>query len=160
MLTVPIFKLRASSSPLGQQVGVVYIDDARRHNLGYGVAFRVVLSGTGLPDGPHGFHLHEKPDLRATRKGGELVTAGAAGPHYDPAQTGTHRGPYGSGHPGDLPRVHSVGGDIDDLVVAPRLMLADCFGRAIIVHLGGDNYTDSPPNGGGKARALGGVIIV
>ena len=32
------------------------------------------------------------------------------------------------------------------------------MGRALIIHLGGDNYTDNPPNGGGKARVIGGII--
>ena len=159
MITVPIFRLRAKANPLGRQVGVVYLDDARRHSMGHGVVFRVILQDSGLSEGEHGFHLHEHPDLRPTRKQGKIVVAGAAGGHFDPGGTGTHLGPYGRGHLGDLPKIYADrSGNVDDLVVAPRLRLGDCYGRALVVHRGGDNYSDHPPNGGGEARVLGGVI--
>jgi Cu-Zn family superoxide dismutase len=159
VITVPIFRLRAKANPLGRQVGVIYVDDAMQHGLGRGVVFRVLMKGSGLSEGDHGFHLHEFPDLRPSRKKGKTVTGGSAGSHYDPQNTGSHRGPYRRGHLGDLPRIYADRhGNVDDLVVAPRLRLADCFGRSLIVHRGGDNYTDNPPNGGGEARVIGGVI--
>ena len=44
-------------------------------------------------------------------------------------------------------------------VVAPRLKLADVKGLAIMVHAGGDNYSDSPkPLGGGGERIACGLI--
>ncbi len=39
-----------------------------------------------------------------------------------------------------------------------RYALADIQGRAIVIHEGGDNYTDSPENGGGKGRIACGVV--
>ena len=42
-------------------------------------------------------------------------------------------------------------------VVAPRLKTADLRGRALIVHAGGDTYSDTPPLGGGGARIACGV---
>jgi len=44
-------------------------------------------------------------------------------------------------------------------LLAPRLKLADVQGRAIMVHAGGDNYSDEPqPLGGGGERIACGVI--
>jgi Cu-Zn family superoxide dismutase len=44
-------------------------------------------------------------------------------------------------------------------VIAPNLKLADVKGRAIMIHAGGDNYSDQPaPLGGGGARIACGVI--
>ena len=44
-------------------------------------------------------------------------------------------------------------------VVAPRVRLSDLPGRALIVHAGGDNYSDEPAAlGGGGARVACGVV--
>ena len=44
-------------------------------------------------------------------------------------------------------------------VVAPRLTLDDVFGRALVIHEGGGNYSDVPlPNSGG-ARLGCGVVV-
>ena len=44
-------------------------------------------------------------------------------------------------------------------LIAPRLKLADVQGLAIMVHAGGDNYSDDPkPLGGGGDRIACGVI--
>ena len=43
-------------------------------------------------------------------------------------------------------------------VVAPRLSTADLRGKALVVHAGGDTYSDTPPLGGGGARIACGVI--
>ena len=42
-------------------------------------------------------------------------------------------------------------------VVAPRLRTTDLRGRALIVHAGGDTYSDVPPLGGGGARIACGI---
>jgi Cu-Zn family superoxide dismutase len=43
--------------------------------------------------------------------------------------------------------------------VAPQLKLADVTGHAIIIHEGGDNFSDKPkPNGGGGNRIACGVV--
>ncbi len=61
---------------------------------------------------------------------------------------------------GDLPAlVVDNNGVATTAVIAPRLKLADIQGRAIMIHAGGDNYSDSPlPLGGGGARIACGVI--
>jgi Cu-Zn family superoxide dismutase len=56
------------------------------------------------------------------------------------------------GHKGDLPLLKGNAGGIEETVVAPRLKLADVRGRSLMIHEGGDNYSDSPENGGGKRR--------
>jgi len=43
--------------------------------------------------------------------------------------------------------------------LAPRLKLDDIHGRAIMIHAGGDNYSDIPlPSGGGGTRIACGII--
>ncbi|MGC8121107.1 superoxide dismutase [Cu-Zn] SodC [Marinobacter sp. VGCF2001] len=115
----------------------------------------------GLAPGVHGFHLHENPDCSPVEKDGKVTPAGAAGGHYDPQNTRQHKGPFDkSGHLGDLPRLH-VGqeGENAQTNIAPRLQLSDFKGRALVIHGGGDNYSDSPqPLGGGGVRIACGVI--
>jgi Cu-Zn family superoxide dismutase len=116
---------------------------------------------TGLPPGEHGFHVHENPDCGNTAKDGKKGPAVAAGDHYDPERTGTHRGPHvPRGHLGDLPVlvVRSDGSSTDKLL-APRLKVADLRGRSLLIHAGGDNFADQPaPSGGGAERIACGVF--
>ena len=130
----------------GGRLGTVTLEE----EAGGGVRFAPDLDGI-LPAGGHGFHAHVNPDCGS---GGQ-----AAGGHYDPANTGVHEGPEGNGHLGDLPRLTSDGGRVTTAVVAPRLALSDLYGRALVIHEGGDNYSDSPaPLGGGGARLACGVV--
>ena len=104
-----------------------------------------------LPAGIHGFHIHEKPDC------GSKGTA--AGGHYDPEKTESHQGPYGKGHLGDLPVLYVDKNSQATLpTLAPRLKVSDLKGRSLMIHAGGDNYSDNPPLGGGGARVGCGVI--
>jgi Cu-Zn family superoxide dismutase len=115
---------------------------------------------TDLTPGVHGFHVHQNPDCAAGMKEGKQVPGLAAGGHYDPAGTGKHLGPQGAGHLGDLPAL-TVGADgkATTAVVAPRLKMTDVKGRSLMIHAGGDNYSDQPaPLGGGGARVACGVI--
>ena len=114
----------------------------------------------GLQPGIHGFHVHEKPDCGIVVKDGKSMPGFAAGGHYDPAKTGKHEGPNGKGHMGDLPAL-TVGSDgkATTPVVAPRLKVSDVVGLSLMIHAGGDNYSDAPaPLGGGGARVACGVI--
>ena len=84
----------------------------------------------------------------------------AAGPHWDPDKAGKHGSPKGDGHRSDLPLLR-VGkdGSASTAVTAPRLKLADLEGKALMIHAGGDNYSDKPkPLGGGGARIACGVV--
>ena len=70
-------------------------------------------------------------------------------------------GPYNTGgHKGDLPvLVVGADGDASLPVLAPQLRVKDVRGRSLMIHEGGDNYSDQPePLGGGGTRIACGVI--
>lgn len=112
-----------------------------------------------LSPGEHGFHLHENASCDAAMKDGKMGAALAAGGHYNPHNIAHHGSPT-TGHLGDLPAlVVNDKGSATTPVIAPRLKLSDIQGRAIMIHAGGDNYSDTPqPLGGGGARIACGVI--
>ena len=142
---------RLSESGVGEKVGTVVVKEGKG-----GVAFKVSVKG--IPKGPHGFHVHDKGDCGAASKDGKMMAGFAAGSHYDPAGTKSHKGPKGSGHKGDLPVLNAGEKGINQTVTAPQLKLADVRGRALMIHEGGDNYTDTPENGGGAGRIACGVV--
>ena len=114
----------------------------------------------GLTPGEHGFHVHQNPDCGPKEKDGKMVPGLAAGGHYDPDETGSHQGPDGDGHLGDLPTmVVAEDGTAMEVTVAPRLTVADLSGRSLMIHQNGDNYSDEPkPLGGGGPRVACGVF--
>jgi Cu-Zn family superoxide dismutase len=138
---------------VGKEIGTITATDSK-----FGLILMPQL--IDLAPGLHGFHVHDKPDCSHAMKDGKAVPALAAGGHYDPANTGKHEGPYGSGHLGDLPALYvSADGKATLPVLAPRLKVADIKGRSLMIHAGGDNYSDTPaPLGGGGARAACGVV--
>lgn len=106
-----------------------------------------------LSPGIHGFHIHEKPSC--ADKGM------AAGSHLDPAKTGEHNGPYvKQGHLGDLPvLIVNQDGTATLPTLAPRFKLSSLKGHTLMIHAGGDNYSDKPEKlGGGGERIACGVI--
>ena len=143
-----------SPQGIGKSVGTVKIEETQ-----YGLQFTPMLAG--LKPGIHGFHVHAKGSCEPGESEGKTVAAGAAGGHLDPDNTGKHLGPYGEGHLGDLPALY-----VDDQgkasypVLAPRIRnLSEIKGKALMVHVGGDNHADHPkPLGGGGARFACGVI--
>ena len=124
----------------------------------YGALFSPDL--TGLSPGLHGFHVHEHPSCDPKDQAGKPVPALGAGGHDDPGQTGKHLGPYAEGHLGDLPPLFVDASGRGTLpVLAPRLKLEDLRGRSLMVHAGGDNFSDQPePLGGGGPRVACGVV--
>ena len=107
---------------------------------------------TDLTPGEHGFHVHVNPSCE--------MAGQDAGGHYDPQGTGSHEGPNGNGHLGDLPTLSvNSSGAATTPVVAPRVGVRDLDGRSLMIHAGGDNYSDTPaPLGGGGARVACGVV--
>ena len=104
-----------------------------------------------LPPGIHGFHIHEYADC-----GDHHMKAGG---HLDPFATKTHLGPYQNGHLGDLPTLTvDEKGQAQQIILAPRLKVKDLSQHSIMIHAGGDNYSDSPPLGGGGARLACGIF--
>ena len=137
----------------GKNIGTVAATDSK-----YGLLLIPQLSD--LAPGIHGFHVHQNADCSPAMKDGKPVAGLTAGGHLDPAGTGKHEGPYGKGHLGDLPVLY-VGADGKATlpILAPRLKIADLKGRSLMIHSGGDNYSDQPEKlGGGGARIACGVI--
>lgn len=113
-----------------------------------------------LSPGLHGFHIHEKPNCGVADKDGKKVAGLGAGGHYDPHKSAKHEGPEGHGHHGDLPALEvKDDGSATKILVAPRLKLSEISGRSLMIHEGGDNYSDAPkPLGGGGGRIACGII--
>lgn len=165
-LTIPVKLLNAQGG--GIDIGSVVVSESK-----YGLVFTPDLdfnkatSNGGSYDASlfgkaHGFHIHEKGDCGATMKDGASVLGGAAGGHWDPNQTKQHGFPWqDDAHMGDLPALFvDKSGKAQQPVLAPRLKsLKDIAGRSLMIHMNGDNHSDSPhPLGGGGARLGCGVI--
>lgn len=141
------------SKGVGKSLGTITMS-ATRH----GTVFTPSL--TGLTPGIHGFHIHTNPNCGPAEKAGKVVPGLGAGGHYDPKNAGSHGSPWGAGHLGDLPVLYVTSdGKATTPVLAPRVKFADVKGRALMIHAGGDNYSDKPKKlGGGGARMACGVV--
>ena len=142
---------RITDTGVGDKIGTIEVSETKS-----GVSFKVAV--TGLPKGQRGFHVHEKGDCGPAMKDGKMTAGIAAGEHFDPEAKKSHKGPKGAGHKGDLPLLKAADKGINQTVTAPRLKLSDVHGRALMIHEGGDNYSDTPENGGGKGRVACGVV--
>jgi superoxide dismutase, Cu-Zn family len=145
---------KATQEGIGDPIGTITISASTA-----GALFQLDLHG--LPPGTHGFHIHENDNCGPTMMNGIRIPAGAAGNHLDPDSTGKHAGPLGEGHLGDLPLIDvPSNGIVKQTLTAPRVMAVDTLRkRALVIHLNGDNYADSPLLlGGGGGRFACGVI--
>ena len=150
-MTVTMQKLTQDGT--GADIGTIAIAASPE-----GAVFKLQLHG--LPPGPHGFHVHENDNCGPTLLNGVRIPGGAAGSHWDPDFTGKHAGPDGEGHRGDLPRI-DVGNDgtATQTLTAPHIKdIAALKKRTLIIHAGGDTYSDEPSLGGGGGRIACGVI--
>ncbi|MFZ6769348.1 superoxide dismutase [Cu-Zn] SodC [Undibacterium sp. Di26W] len=149
-VTIPMNQV--SEAGVGSKLGQVVVSESK-----YGLVFTPAL--TGLTPGLHGFHVHQNADCSTKEKDGKLVPAVAAGGHYDPENSNHHGTPWGDGHLGDLPPLYvDASGNANQPVLAPRLKMSDMKGRALMIHIGGDNHSDHPAVlGGGGARVVCGV---
>ena len=138
---------------VGKSIGTLDLTDTNE-------GLRIMPHLDGLPPGDHGFHDHVNPNCGpGNGPNGQPAAGIAAGGHYDPANTGKHLGPLGDGHKGDLPVLTvDATGKATKAVVAQHLTVAEVKGHSIMIHAGGDNYSDQPaPLGGGGARIACGV---
>lgn len=150
-IKVPVNKVSAEG--IGEETGTVTFVDTPE-----GVDILVDL--TGMHEGPHGMHVHQNPSCApAAGQDGKMGAALAAGGHFDPDNAGTHAGPGNKGHKGDLPFVTAdASGKAQEKLSVKGLSTKDIKNRALMIHAGGDNYSDNPPLGGGGARIACGVI--
>ena len=139
---------------IGKKIGTIRLSDTK-------AGLQITPRLADLQAGDHGFHIHVNPNCGpGNGPNGQPAAGIAAGGHYDPANTGKHLGPQGEGHKGDMPVLTvAASGKATNGVVAPHLTVADLKGRSIMIHAGGDNYSDQPaPLGGGGARIACGVV--
>lgn len=114
---------------------------------------------TGLEEGEHAIHLHEKADCSAE-------DGTSAGGHWNP--TGQPHGAWGAAtgfHKGDIGniKVNSNGrGEIslstDEWCIGCGDDTKDILGKAIIVHIDADDLTTQPTGAAGARMACAGVI--
>lgn len=143
-----------NQSGTGATIGSIALSDSPA-----GAVFKLDLKG--LPPGPHGFHVHQNGECGPTMMNGIAIPAGAAGGHWDPDGSNRHAGPEGEGHRGDLPVLQAAAdGTATQTLTVPRIKdIAQLRGHALMIHLGGDNYSDQPAAlGGGGARLACGVV--
>jgi len=161
LTAAPVFAEEASAEMysvsedgIGESLGTVQLSDGAD-------GLTLAVDVQGLTPGEHGFHLHQNGSCEpAANAEGQMTAALGAGGHYDPEGTAEHAGPEGEGHKGDLPafEVGSDGMAMAELT-APRLTVAEARGKALMIHAGGDNYSDQPqPLGGGGGRVACGVV--
>lgn len=136
-ITYNISLMNGDNTP--KPIGTITIDQTK-----HGLIITPHL--TDLPPGLHGFHMHEHASCAHAAKD--------AGGHFDPRKTGKHLGPYDNkGHLGDLPALFvDDKGNASLPVFAPRLTLSDMKNHSLMIHAGGDNYSDNPKLGGGGDR--------
>jgi Cu-Zn family superoxide dismutase len=116
---------------------------------------KVVANLSGLPAGPHGFHIHEKGDCSASdgmSAGGHFNPIGKPHGHYQTAER----------HAGDMPSiVADASGNATLTVTLDTIAVgsgaADIVGKSVIVHKDADDYK-TQPTGNSGARVACGVI--
>ena len=152
--TVTVTMNQVNAIDVGDIVGLIVFQDTVK-------GLKIMPNLRGLTEGQHGIHVHQNSDCGPMDKEGQTVPGLAAGGHFDPEKTNLHEGPKGQGHLGDLPVLYvSAAGRATRSMLAQRLKTSDLTGRAIVIHAGGDNYSDNPKKlGGGGARVACGVVV-
>ena len=110
---------------------------------------------TGLPPGPHAFHVHAIGKCEPPFK--------SSGGHFNPG--GKKHGIYAEDgmHAGDMPNIHvPESGALEIEVLNAHLMLDavlfDDDGAAIVIHEGPDDYITDPAGAAGPRIACGVIM--
>lgn len=121
------------------------------------VTMVTVLSG--LTEGEHAIHLHEKADCSA-------ADGTSAGGHWNP--TNQPHGKWGSSegyHKGDIGNLQAdasgnatISMSTDEWCIGCGDANKDIIGKAIIVHEGVDDFTTQPTGDAGGRVSCGGII--
>ncbi len=148
--TLIVYMNRVTPDEVGAGAGTITVTQS-----GDDLVFKPNLMG--LTAGMHGFHIHQNPSCEPEMKDGKRVAAAAAGGHYDPTNAGTHTGPDGDGHKGDLPMIEVDSAGAQQEVTINGLSLNDLQNRSLVVHAGRDDYASNPAGASG-ARIACGVI--
>src|ERR1700746_2527869 len=70
---------------VGAAIGTLRLRDSKG-------GLKITPALTGLPPGPHGFHVHANGNCGPAENNGKATAGFAAGGHFDPANTGKHLG--------------------------------------------------------------------
>src|SRR3546814_4510119 len=129
----------------GNEVGTVELSQLQNGTL-------VVAKLTGLPEGAHGFHVHETGTCEPP--------FASAGGHFNPASAKHGFGAEGGPHAGDMPNIHvPSSGELTIEVFNANLeagdTLLDSDGAAIVIHEGPDDYASDPSGHSGDRHACG-----
>jgi superoxide dismutase, Cu-Zn family len=110
---------------------------------------------TGVPNGKHGFHIHEAGNLSEGCK--------SACDHFNP--TGVDHGDIDSGHVGDMGNIESINGRVKTTLYSKQIKLRgthNVIGRSVIIHADKDDlgfgHGDSLKTGNAGARIACAVI--
>ena len=128
----------------GVEVGMASINAVAQ-----GLEISVTLSG--IPDGRHGFHIHENGECTAP----DFTSAGG---HFNP--TGAQHGMESATgpHAGDMPNVIVEGGTGSLTFVNPYLSgsgFPGPNGASVVIHAGPDDYSTDPAGDSGARIACG-----
>lgn len=114
---------------------------------------------TGLEEGEHAIHIHEKADCSA-------ADGTSAGGHWNP--TGQPHGAWGSAtgfHKGDIGNINvnangrgEISLSTDEWCIGCGDDTRDILGKAIIVHIDADDLTTQPTGAAGARIACAGII--
>jgi Cu-Zn family superoxide dismutase len=138
----------AVTDTAGEAIGTAKFEETR-----YGVLVSVAVEG--IPEGEHGFHIHEK---------GVCDPADgfkSAGGHFNPSGHDHGLKAEGGLHAGDMPNQFSgAGGAMRAQVLNPNVTLGagddslfDADGSALIIHAGVDDYLTQPTGAAGGRLA-------
>lgn len=110
-----------------------------------------------LPDGVHGFHIHETGACE-----GDFTSAGG---HYNPADVDHGYMSESGPHAGDMPNIVAANGVAKVSVFNPNVTMTggeapldDDDGSALMIHSGADDYA-SQPSGDAGSRIACGVVF-